>query len=79
MIDIALFHLRTARAGSAAYNEPRQRGTLEIWHDQKRYVYDLNGLSVTAGECRRFIENAWESELFNDYKLTGKYPSYSID
>ena len=77
MIDIALLHSYTAKAGEGRYIAKRPRGCMEVWHDSKRYVYDLRGLGVSARECRAFINAAWEGDLIES-KLTGRYPSYHI-
>ena len=34
-----LDHVKTARAGEYSYIEDHARGTCDVWHDSKRYVY----------------------------------------
>lgn len=65
-------HIITYRAGAPGYYEDRQRGTIDIWHDQKRYVYRL----CSATEVRQFIRNAWQHE---NVRIIGVYPTYRLE
>lgn len=65
-------HLKTYRAGEPGYNTTRARGTLDIWHDQKRYVYR----TTTARAARQFIRHAWQWE---NIRIAGAYPSYTLE
>ena len=67
-----MIHIITYRAGQPGYIVDRQRGTVDIWHDQKRYVYK----SASPGAARAFIEHAWQQECI---KITGRYPSYTVE
>jgi hypothetical protein len=35
-----LNHIKTIRAGDAAFYAKRSRNTIDVYHDQKRYVYE---------------------------------------
>ena len=35
-----LHHIKTLRAGDSGYLAPRQKNTIDVYHDQKRYVYE---------------------------------------
>jgi hypothetical protein len=35
-----LNHIKTLRAGDAGYLAKRARNTIDVYHDQKRYVYE---------------------------------------
>ena len=63
-------HIITHRAGAPGYGAAHQRGTVDIWHDQKRYVYK----SATAKTARAFIRRGWDN-----ITITGRYPSYILE
>lgn len=65
-------HIITHRAGSPGYGAAHQRGTVDIWHDQKRYVYK----SARAEAVREFIDRAWQQE---NITITGRHPSYTLE
>ena len=58
------------RAGQPGYIVDRQRGTVDVWHDQKRYVYRR----ATARAARAFIRRGWDNVI-----ITGRYPSYTLE
>jgi hypothetical protein len=35
-----LNHIKTIRAGESAFYAKRSRNTIDVYHDQKRYVYE---------------------------------------
>lgn len=76
-MDIALYHVRTIRAGEADYYAPRPRGHLEVWHDSKRYLYDVRGARISGREAQAFIRRAWDSPN-GPVRLRGQYPSYEV-
>ena len=65
-------HIITHRAGSPGYIDAHQRGTVDIWHDQKRYVYK----SASPKAAREFIDRAWQQEYIT---VTGRHPSYTLE
>ena len=65
-------HIITYRAGAPGYTDAHQRGTVDIWHDQKRYIYK----SAPPDAARAFIDRAWQQEHI---KITGRYPSYTLE
>lgn len=78
MTDYTTRHVFTARAGDASYLNDLPRGHAEVWHDQKRYVYDLRGVGSRA-EFRAWVRRVWIFESSNDRKMRGTFPSYHID
>ena len=77
MIDVALFHVKTSRAGEPGYYAPRPRGHLEVWHDSRRYLYDLRGSGVRGAAARAFITSAWDLNQAGEIK--GRWPSYTVE
>lgn len=77
MITLAPYHEFTAQAGQVNYYMPRPRGRLEVWHDSKRYVYDIRGLKIGGKRAREFIESAWQSG--NGIRIIGRFPSYEVE
>ena len=65
-------HIETFKAGSAGYNAAHRRGTVDLWHDQTRYIYKKE----TPRAVRAFIAHAWQQE---NVAVTGRYPSYIIE
>ena len=65
-------HIITHRAGAPGYIDAHQRGTVDIWHDQRRYVYR----AARAKAVREFIVHAWQQE---NIIITGRYPSYTLE
>ena len=65
-----MIHIITYRAGQPGYIVDHQRGTVDVWHDQKRYVYR----SATAKQARSFIRRGWDNSI-----ITGRYPSYTLE
>jgi hypothetical protein len=65
-------HIITYRAGAPGYVADHQRGTVDVWHDQKRYIYRR----ATARAARAFIAHAWQQEYIT---ITGRYPSYTVE
>jgi len=65
-------HIITYRAGAPGYNDAHRRATVDVWHDQKRYVYR----SAPPDAARAFISHAWQQEHI---KITGRYPSYTVE
>ena len=82
MTDFALHHLSTYRAGQAIYESGPAwlpRGHAEVWHDQKRYVYDLRGVRRPA-EFRAWVRRVWIDDWNgNKRTLTGRYPNYTVE
>jgi hypothetical protein len=65
-------HIETFKAGSAGYSAAHRRGTVDLWHDQQRYIYKTE----TPRTVRAFIARAWQQE---NVAVTGRYPSYIIE
>ncbi len=74
-----LHHIVTHRAGSAGYYAPRQRGTVTVEHDQRRYVYrkpSWQGIKVFKRElAEAFGVRDWRGNV----RVCGSYPSYTIE
>ena len=75
-LDFALYHAGTHRAGSPGYYAPLPRGHFEVLHDSKRYIYDVRGIGVTAGEARDFVTRAWDCRRS---EVVGAYPRYEVE
>lgn len=72
-------HCRTIRAGESAYYRPRERGTVEVRYDNKRYVYRPRG-RYGAKAFRQFVTAAWAGEIdANGLAIIGRWPVYCID
>lgn len=65
-------HIETFKAGSNGYNAAHRKGTVDLWHDQTRYIYKTE----TPRTVRAFIAHAWQQE---NVTVTGRYPSYIIE
>ena len=65
-------HIITYRAGAPGYTDAHQRGTVDVWHDQKRYVYR----AARAKTARACIDRAWQYE---NIVITGRHPSYTLE
>ena len=65
-------HIETFKAGSKGYSAAHRRGTVDLWHDQQRYIYKTE----TPRTVRAFIAHAWQQE---NVAVTGRYPSYTIE
>ena len=79
MDNFSMTHVRTSRAGSYYYNESLARGHVEIYHDQKRYVYDMRGYKRPAKAFKNWIRSMFDDEIGEDGRLVGSWPRYSID
>ena len=65
-------HIITHRAGAPGYIDAHQRGTVDIWHDQRRYIYK----SAPPKAAREFIDRAWQQE---NITITGRHPNYFLE
>jgi len=65
-------HIETFKAGSNGYNAAHRKGTVDLWHDNLRYIYKTE----TPRTVRAFIAHAWQQE---NVTVTGRYPSYIIE
>ena len=78
-MDIALSHIATYRAGDIDYYNSRERGTVEVWYDSKRYVYRPDGM-YKARQFRQFIATVWGGKIdANGLSITGTWPVYHIE
>ena len=69
-------HVKTYRAGEAGYYATRTRGTVDIWHDSRRYVY-LKPNDIK--QFKREAVTAWEDGGRCTARISGAYPSYTIE
>lgn len=72
-----LKHIKTYRAGESGYYDERERGTVDVWHDSKRYVYAKPYQGIKAFKCELLYAFGIASRC--NAKITGSYPSYTID
>lgn len=70
MTDYAACHIRTSRAGSFYYAQPRDSGVMRVYYDSKLYEYKI---PYARGRCREIKQ--WIEDVFNS-RVTGKYPNY---
>jgi len=70
-----LNHIKTIRAGEPGYTAPRARATIDLWHDQKRYVYEMphNFKHAVKRDFKLCLSVAF------DAKIKGSAPSYLVD
>ena len=68
-----LNHVKTSRAGEYGYIEDRARGTCDVWHDSKRYVY-RRPRSIKA--FKRAILAAFGCH--GTATIEGRYPDYIV-
>ena len=71
-------HIATHRAGSFGYYAERQRGTIDVWSDSKRYVYRKPNPDVPVLMVKHDILAAFEANG-TPHRITGRFPSYTIE
>lgn len=72
-------HIKTSRAGESGYYAERARGTCDFWHDSKRYVFKKADPEIPNRIFKNEVLNAFESDSRTCYKISGRYPSYTIE
>lgn len=72
-------YVATHRAGTSGYYADRQRGTIDVWHDGKRYIYRKADSDVPTRMVKRDIVAAFESDGRCTMRISGRFPSYRID
>lgn len=72
-------HVATHRAGSSGYYADRKRGTIDVWHDSKRYIYRKPDADVPTRMVKREILAAFESDGRCTMRISGRFPSYRIE
>jgi len=72
-------YVATYRAGTSGYHAERQRGTIDVWHDSKRYVYRKPNADVPNRMVKRDIVSAFEENGSKIVKISGRFPSYHIE
>lgn len=68
----------TYAAGTNQYYSPRARGTIDVWHDNKRHVYKKLNFDVPQSIVKNDILAAWDEAHGTTHRMTGVYPSYKI-
>jgi hypothetical protein len=64
------------KAGSSNYYADRNRGTVDVWHDSQRF-FKQNRKGLKA--FKRDIYHAFSNNRTPVVKITGQYPSYTVD
>lgn len=77
-MDYLFIHCATHRAGTNGYTAARQRGTIDVWHDQKRYIYRKPDVDVPTKMVKKDILAAFEA-FGTCCKISGRFPSYTIE
>ena len=72
-------YVATHRAGTSDYYADRQRGTIDVWHDSKRYIYRKLDSDVPARIVKRDIVAAFEFDGRCTMRISGRFPSYRIE
>lgn len=68
----------TYAAGTNQYYALRARGTIDVWHDNKRYVYKKLNFDVPHSIVKNEILAAWDEAHGTTHRMIGVYPSYKI-
>ena len=79
MDNYLFIHVATHRAGTSGYYAERARGTIDVWHDSKRYVYKRPNPDVPVRMVKADILAAFESDGRCTMRISGRYPSYTIE
>ena len=72
-------YVATHRAGTSGYYADRLRGTIDVWHDGKRYIYRKPDSDVPTRMVKREILAAFESDGRCTMRISGRFPSYRIE
>jgi len=75
-MDYHFKFVATYVSGTPEYSAPRTRGTCDVWHDNKRYVYIKNYYSTI--NFKNDICASWDEAHGTRHRITGVYPSYKI-
>lgn len=70
-----LYHIKTSRAGEPGYYAIRERGTVDVWHDSKRYVYRASLIELR--DFKANILSAFGTRC--EAKISGAWPSYTVE
>lgn len=75
-LNIGEYCIASYRAGESGYYSERKRGTVDVWHDSRRYIYENPKTSKRA--LRLSLDSAFSDFGRKCVKVTGRFPSYSI-
>ena len=75
MNDLSLYFIEQFRNGESGYYAPRQRGTVDVFEDSKRYIYD----NLKAKRIKPMILEAFSNNGKTTVKILGRYPSYRVE
>ena len=75
--SLGIWHKATHRAGDSNYYADHQRGTLEVHHDSKRYIYEQPPYS--RKETKSAIRDAFSENGRVSVRITGRWPCYAAD
>lgn len=71
-----LYHIATHVRGSSRYNDAHKRGTVDVWHDSKRYIYHK---PADRARFKAELALAFTPRGGVPPRIHGSYPHYSID
>jgi len=74
-MEISIYFAGRFRKGDHGYYAGRKRGNVAVWHDSQLYLY------YQPVDClRKQFKNALKRRFCaNGEKITGKYPSFTIN
>jgi hypothetical protein len=78
MSNYSLYHVRTSKAGSFYYSQPRERGVMRVWYDSSLYEYRIPFTKGNYRKIRAWIEDAFANN-HGDCRVTGNYPNYDAE
>jgi len=68
-----LNHIQTFKAGQTGYGWSHKRGTIDVYHDQKRYVYERPAhWSMVKKDWKLTLECAFNARAY------GRAPKFTI-
>ena len=76
-LNIGEYNIDHVRAGESGYYVPRQRGTIDVWHDSQRWVYEQPRFHPRKA-VKNSIVAAFENNGRVTVKITGRWPSYTV-
>jgi len=77
MNTLRLYFIEQFRNGESGYYAPHRRGTLDVWHDNRRYIYDQPGRDKKRIKSQILV--AFSNDGRTTVRISGRWPSYHID
>lgn len=77
-LNIGEYHIAHHRAGDSQYYVDRIRGTIDVWHDSQRWIYEQPQY-WTRKAVKNAIVAAFENNGQVTARVTGRWPSYNVE